>query len=55
MCLTSIVCFNRMYQALLASGDHESAKKVLVNIPKDDTHNRMIIKACRKIFPPAPA
>ncbi|XP_065862261.1 pentatricopeptide repeat-containing protein At4g04790, mitochondrial-like isoform X2 [Euphorbia lathyris] len=45
----------KMYQALLASGDQGSAKKLLVKIPKEDTHNRMIIKACQRTYMPTVA
>ncbi|WCJ37205.1 Pentatricopeptide repeat (PPR) superfamily protein [Euphorbia peplus] len=44
----------KMYQALLASGDHVSANEMLLEIPKDDTHNRMIIKACQRTYMPTP-
>ncbi|XP_044465617.1 pentatricopeptide repeat-containing protein At4g21880, mitochondrial isoform X2 [Mangifera indica] len=40
----------RMYQALLASGDRKSARKILSKIPKDDPHVRMVFKACKSTF-----
>ncbi|KAL6975313.1 hypothetical protein U1Q18_024109 [Sarracenia purpurea var. burkii] len=42
--------FLRMYQALLASGDHKSAKKMLIKIPKDDPHVCCVIKACQATY-----
>lgn len=45
-------CWNacRMYQVLLASGDHKSAKNLLNKIPKDDIHVRCVIKACQTSY-----
>ncbi|KAL7216949.1 hypothetical protein ACSBR1_028806 [Camellia fascicularis] len=40
----------RMYQALLASGDHKSATNMLNKIPKDDPHVRCVIKACQATY-----
>ncbi|GMP52631.1 hypothetical protein CsSME_00018360 [Camellia sinensis var. sinensis] len=42
--------FLRMYQALLASGNRQSARKMLNNIPKDDPHIRIVIKACQETY-----
>lgn len=39
-----------MYQVLLASGDHKSAKILLNKIPKDDIHVRCVIKACQTSY-----
>ncbi|THG07950.1 hypothetical protein TEA_003794 [Camellia sinensis var. sinensis] len=39
-----------MYQALLASGNRQSARKMLNNIPKDDPHIRIVIKACQETY-----
>ncbi|XP_057465800.1 pentatricopeptide repeat-containing protein At4g04790, mitochondrial-like [Actinidia eriantha] len=39
--------FLRIYQALLASGDLKAATKKLNQIPKDDPHDRCVIKACQ--------
>ncbi|CAL5335766.1 unnamed protein product [Camellia sinensis] len=40
----------QMYQALLASGNRQSARKMLNNIPKDDPHIRIVIKACQETY-----
>lgn len=40
----------RMYQALLASGDHKSAKIMLNKIPKDDPHVLSVIKAFQRSY-----
>lgn len=40
----------RMYQALLASGDHKSAKIMLNKIPKDDPHVLSVIKAFQRNY-----
>lgn len=39
-----------MYQALLASGDHKSAHKILDKIQQDDPHVRCVITACQKAY-----
>ncbi|KAL5736070.1 hypothetical protein ACOSQ2_030858 [Xanthoceras sorbifolium] len=39
-----------MYQALLASGDRHSARRLLSKIPKDDPHVRCIIHACKSTY-----
>lgn len=39
-----------MYQALLASGDHKSAKILLSKIPRDDPHVRSIVGACKATY-----
>lgn len=39
-----------MYQALLASGDHKSAKFILKKIPADDRHVCAVIKACKETY-----
>lgn len=41
----------RMYQALLASESHVSAKIMLPKIPKDDPHVRIVIQASQKTWP----
>ncbi|KAL9251066.1 hypothetical protein AKJ16_DCAP07146, partial [Drosera capensis] len=45
---SSIPC--RMYQALMASSDFRSAAKVLTRIPKDDSHVRSILLACKAMY-----
>lgn len=40
----------RMYQALLASGGHVSAKVMLNKIPKDDPHVRIVIQECQRTY-----
>lgn len=40
----------RMYQALLASGAHASATKMLNKMPKDDPHVQCVIKACKATY-----
>ncbi|XP_059659603.1 pentatricopeptide repeat-containing protein At4g04790, mitochondrial-like isoform X2 [Cornus florida] len=42
--------FLRMYQALLASGNHKSATNMLKHIPRDDPHVRSVIKACQATY-----
>jgi hypothetical protein len=39
-----------MYQALLASGGHVSAKVMLNKIPKDDPHVRIVIQECQRTY-----
>lgn len=39
-----------MYQALLASGNNNSAAKLLNKIPKDDSHVCCVIKACQQKY-----
>ncbi|XP_038686770.1 pentatricopeptide repeat-containing protein At4g04790, mitochondrial-like isoform X2 [Tripterygium wilfordii] len=46
----NVVSYLRMYQALLASGAHRSAKDMLSKIPKDDRDVRSIIQACQLAF-----
>ncbi|KAJ0102362.1 hypothetical protein Patl1_04320 [Pistacia atlantica] len=46
----NVFSYLRMYQALLASGDHQSARKILNKIPKDDPHVCMGIKACKSTY-----
>lgn len=46
----NILSFLRMYQALLASGDHKSAKILLSKIPRDDPHVRSIVGACKATY-----
>ncbi|MBA0676135.1 hypothetical protein Goari_017641 [Gossypium aridum] len=46
----NILTFLRMYQALLASGDPQSAKALLTKIPTEDPHVRCIIKACQMTY-----
>ncbi|KAJ0103033.1 hypothetical protein Patl1_04342 [Pistacia atlantica] len=46
----NVFSYLRMYQALLASGDHHSARKILNKIPKDDPHVCMGIKACKSTY-----
>ncbi|XP_031283036.1 pentatricopeptide repeat-containing protein At4g04790, mitochondrial-like, partial [Pistacia vera] len=46
----NVFSYLRMYQALLASGDHQYARKILTKIPKDDPHVCMGIKACKSTY-----
>ncbi|XP_059441393.1 pentatricopeptide repeat-containing protein At4g04790, mitochondrial-like isoform X2 [Corylus avellana] len=46
----NVLSFLRMYQALLASGDHKSAKIMLNKIPKDDPHVLSVIKAFQRSY-----
>ncbi|XP_020534563.1 pentatricopeptide repeat-containing protein At4g21880, mitochondrial isoform X2 [Jatropha curcas] len=46
----NVMSYLRMYQALLASGDHKSAKKMLSKISKDDDHVHMMIQACQETY-----
>ncbi|KAF8016362.1 hypothetical protein BT93_H1769 [Corymbia citriodora subsp. variegata] len=46
----NILSFLRMYQALLASGDIESARIVLSKMPKNDPHVRLIIQESQKVY-----
>ncbi|GAV60856.1 PPR domain-containing protein/PPR_2 domain-containing protein [Cephalotus follicularis] len=46
----NVLSFLRMYQALLASGDHKTANILLKKIPKDDPHVRCVIKACKNTY-----
>ncbi|KAK2984793.1 hypothetical protein RJ640_004618 [Escallonia rubra] len=46
----NVLSFLRMYQALLASGDHKSASDLLIQIPKDDPHVLCIVKACQATY-----
>lgn len=39
-----------MYQALLALGDRQSAKKMLKQIPRDDPHVCFVIKASQAAY-----
>ncbi|KAL3639931.1 hypothetical protein CASFOL_014899 [Castilleja foliolosa] len=50
----NVLSFVRMYQALLASGDHKSAAKILSNIRGDDPHIHCVIKACQKTYIKSP-
>ncbi|KAK1581507.1 hypothetical protein Q3G72_006621 [Acer saccharum] len=43
-----------MYQAFLASGDRQSARRLLSTIPKDDPHVRYIIQACKETYKSTP-
>ncbi|XP_042479017.1 pentatricopeptide repeat-containing protein At4g04790, mitochondrial-like isoform X2 [Macadamia integrifolia] len=40
----------RMYQVLLASGEHTSTRNMLKKIPQDDPHVRHVIMACQKVY-----
>ncbi|XP_043704331.1 pentatricopeptide repeat-containing protein At4g04790, mitochondrial-like [Telopea speciosissima] len=46
----NVLTFLRMYQVLLASGEHTSTKNMLKKIPQDDPHVRHVINACQKIY-----
>ncbi|KAA8526940.1 hypothetical protein F0562_008831 [Nyssa sinensis] len=46
----NVLSYLRMYQALLASGDHKSAANMQNKIPKDDPHVRSVMKACRATY-----
>ncbi|KAG5255136.1 pentatricopeptide repeat-containing protein [Salix suchowensis] len=46
----NVTSYLRMYQALLASGGHASAKVMLKKIPKDDPHVRIVIKECKRTY-----
>ncbi|KAJ4966309.1 hypothetical protein NE237_018158 [Protea cynaroides] len=46
----NILTFLRMYQVLLASGEHTSTKNMLKKIPQDDPHVRHVIMACKKVY-----
>lgn len=48
------LAYLRMYQVLLACGDHESARKMLKKIPSDDPHVRCVIKACKATYTSTP-
>ncbi|GLT83492.1 hypothetical protein SLE2022_017790 [Rubroshorea leprosula] len=47
----NVLNFLRMYQALLACGDHKSAEVMQTKIPKDDPDVRDIIKAFQVTYP----
>ncbi|KAJ6423265.1 hypothetical protein OIU84_024246 [Salix udensis] len=46
----NVTSYLRMYQALLASGGHVSAKVMLNKIPKDDPHVRIVIQECQRTY-----
>lgn len=46
----NILTFLRMYQTLLASGDHNAASNILNQITKDDPHVRYIIESCKATY-----
>ncbi|XP_058219972.1 pentatricopeptide repeat-containing protein At4g21880, mitochondrial-like isoform X2 [Rhododendron vialii] len=46
----NVLSYLRMYQALLASGAHASATKILNKMPKDDPHVQCVIKACKATY-----
>ncbi|KAH7861550.1 hypothetical protein Vadar_027623 [Vaccinium darrowii] len=46
----NVLSYLRMYQALLASGDHTSATKMLNKMPRDDPHVCCVIKACKATY-----
>ncbi|XP_011048290.1 PREDICTED: pentatricopeptide repeat-containing protein At4g04790, mitochondrial-like [Populus euphratica] len=46
----NVTSYLRMYQALLASGGHVSAKVLLNKIPKDDPHVRIVIQECQRTY-----
>ncbi|KAK4714848.1 hypothetical protein R3W88_020755 [Solanum pinnatisectum] len=43
----NILSYVRMYRALLALGDYESAAIILKNIPRDDIHVCSVVEACQ--------
>ncbi|KAE9458187.1 hypothetical protein C3L33_09911, partial [Rhododendron williamsianum] len=47
---SSNLIWKEMYQALLASGAHASATKMLNKMPKDDPHVQCVIKACKATY-----
>ncbi|KAJ8754661.1 hypothetical protein K2173_010752 [Erythroxylum novogranatense] len=47
----NVLSYLRMYQAVLVSGDHKSAKVLLTKIPKDDPHIGIILKKFKEIYP----
>lgn len=47
----NVLSFVRMYQALLASGDHKAANVILDQIPNDDPHVSSVVEACQKRYP----
>lgn len=46
----NVLSYLRMYQALLASGDHRSADFILKKIPRDDADVCSIILECQKTY-----
>lgn len=42
----NILSYLRMYQAFLASGSFKAASKFLSQLPKDDPHVQLVIRAC---------
>ncbi|CAJ2650451.1 unnamed protein product [Trifolium pratense] len=46
----NVLSYLRMYQALLASGDHRSAEVILKKIPRDDAEICSLILACQKTY-----
>ncbi|XP_027063297.2 pentatricopeptide repeat-containing protein At4g04790, mitochondrial-like isoform X2 [Coffea arabica] len=46
----NVLSFVRMYQALLALGDHKSAQSILNKIPRDDPHVSRVIQECQATF-----
>ncbi|KAI4366131.1 hypothetical protein MLD38_022049 [Melastoma candidum] len=49
----NVLTYLRMYQALLASGDHKSARELLKKIPRDDVHVCLMINKCKEVYPSA--
>ncbi|KAI4374757.1 hypothetical protein MLD38_012714 [Melastoma candidum] len=47
----NVLTYLRMYQALLASGDHKSARELLKKIPRDDAHVCLVINKCKEVYP----
>ncbi|WJX44729.1 hypothetical protein P8452_31675 [Trifolium repens] len=46
----NVLSYVRMYQALLASGDHRSAEVILNKIARDDAEICSLISACQKVY-----
>ncbi|WJX50823.1 hypothetical protein P8452_37074 [Trifolium repens] len=46
----NVLSYVRMYQALLASGDHRSAEVILNKIARDDAEICSLISACQKAY-----
>ncbi|KAF6146440.1 hypothetical protein GIB67_037740, partial [Kingdonia uniflora] len=46
----NVLTYLRMYQVLLASGEHKAARVILKKISTNDPHVRVIIKACQEKF-----
>ncbi|GAU46174.1 hypothetical protein TSUD_93610 [Trifolium subterraneum] len=46
----NVLSYVRMYQALLASGDHRSAEVVVKKIPRDDAEICSLILACQQTY-----